>query len=87
MSQQSIEDKHLTVSVKLLIAIIVSTVSIVATVFIGFRDLESKFYDSVRNVENENKIQDLKFENLKLEVERNKITLERMREEIRDGRL
>lgn len=87
MSTQSLEDKHLTVSVKLLIAIIVSTVSIVATVFIGFRDLEAKFYDSVKNVENENKIQDLKFENLKLEVERNKITLERMREEIRDGRL
>lgn len=87
MSQQSLEDKSLTVSVKLLIAIIVSTVSIVVTIFMGFRDIEQKIYDSVKNIENENKIQDLRIENLKLELDRNQITLERMREEIRNGRL
>lgn len=96
----SIEEKHLTLSVKVIITIICATVSIVSSFFYGFHTFEDKLNHTIRgvesqiksvetqveNVKTENKIQELRYENLKIEVERNKLTLERMREEIQNGR-
>lgn len=76
----------MTVTVKMLIAIVVSTATICSTVLMSFNDLKSELKDNIRSVENDNRIRDLKFENLKLEVERTQIGLERFKEEYRRDR-
>lgn len=92
------DQKPITITTKLFIAIIVSTATTVATVVASYYQqraelddttklMYSKLYDEIKNMDTQNQIQELKFENLKLEVERNRLSLERMREEIKGGRL
>lgn len=78
MSQPTIEQKKLTITVQVLLAIIISTVTICFTVISSVYQIKEEIAGALRNLETENKIQDLKLENLKIEVDRNRLAIEKV---------
>ena len=80
MSEVSIEQKKVTVTLQVLIAIVTSTIVICITVITTINDLKSGVNDKINKIESrqesDNKIRDLKFEHLKLEVDRLILRLE-----------
>jgi hypothetical protein len=82
MSQPTIEQKKLTITVQVLLAIIISTVTICFTVISSVYQIKEEIAGALRNLETENKIQDLKLENLKIEVDRNRLAIEKAIKEI-----
>lgn len=87
MTSTTIEEQPIKITTKLFIAILISTATTVGSVVATYFNNKAELYEAIRNMDTQNKIQELKFENLKLEVERNRMSLERMRDEIRDGKL
>jgi hypothetical protein len=79
----SIEKKNLTVSVQVLLAIIISTGTICFTVISQIYEVKESFSTALRQIETENKIQDMKLENIQIQVDRNKLIIEQMRDATR----
>lgn len=83
---ESIEAKKLTISVQVLIAVILSTVTICFTVISSVYAIKEDIAGAIIQIKTENQMQDLKIENLKIEVDRNKLAIEKMKEEYRRER-
>lgn len=86
MPDTTIENKKMTITVQVMLAIIASTITIVFTVLSSVYELKGEMTGSIKNIENENKIQDLKYENLRIEVERTKLSLEKLKDEIKNDK-
>lgn len=85
MSQISVENKKFTISLQYFFAIIFSTVTICVTVITTVFSTKDSIIEEIRKVEletkqlkTENKIQDLKLENLNISVERNRLAIEKL---------
>lgn len=82
MPDATLEQKKLTVTVQVLLAIIISTVTICFTVVSSVFQMKEDIAGALRQLETENKIQDLKLENLKIEVDRNRLAIEKTIQEL-----
>lgn len=80
---ESIEAKKLTISVQVLIAVIISTVTICFTVISSVYAIKEDIAGAMIQLKTENQMQDLKIENLKIEVDRNKLAIEKLKDDYR----
>ena len=87
----TIDQKPITVNTKIIIAIVTAT-AISVTSFLNMQfqiksdlnEIKSELRTSIKSLENENEIQDLKLQNIIYQVEKNKLEIEKLKDEGRE---